>query len=40
MNKQIEKKNYIVAIMVVVITLLATAGAIFWFSIYAPLILK
>lgn len=40
MNKQVEKKNIIVAIMVVIVTLLATAGAIFWFYMYLPLILK
>jgi hypothetical protein len=40
MNKQVEKKNLILVIALIIVTLIATAGAVFWFNMYLPLILK
>ena len=40
MNKEIERKNKILAAILVVITMISVLGAIVWFYIYAPLILN
>jgi hypothetical protein len=40
MDKNIEKKNKILAFFLVLIALTSVAGAIIWFNMYAPLILK
>lgn len=39
MDKNIEKKNKILALILAVIALISVAGAIVWFNMYAPLIL-
>jgi hypothetical protein len=39
MNKQLERKNKILAAILVAITLISVLGAIIWFNMYAPLIL-
>jgi len=40
MNKEIERKNKILAAILVIITLISVMGAIIWFNMYAPLILN
>jgi hypothetical protein len=40
MNEEIERRNKILAAILVVITLISAMGAIFWFKMYAPLILN
>jgi hypothetical protein len=40
MDKNIEKKNKILALILAVIALISVAGAIIWFNMYAPLILN
>jgi hypothetical protein len=40
MDKNIEKKNKILAFFLTLIALISVAGAIIWFNMYAPLILK
>ena len=40
MDKNIEKKNKILALILVLIALISVAGAIIWFNMYAPLILN
>jgi hypothetical protein len=40
MNKNVERKNKILAIILVILALISTGGAILWFNIYAPLVLK
>ena len=40
MNKDLERKNKILAIILGVITLISLSGAILWFMIYAPLVLN
>jgi hypothetical protein len=39
-DKKVVRKNKILAAMLAIIALGAVAGAILWFSIYAPIILK
>lgn len=40
MDKNIEKKNKIMALILGLIALLSAAGAVLWFAIYAPIILQ
>lgn len=40
MDKNLEKKNKTLAIILVIIVLISVAGAITWFNMYAPLILN
>lgn len=40
MDKSIEKKNKILALILALIALISVAGAIIWFNMYAPLILN
>jgi hypothetical protein len=40
MDKNIEKKNKILALILALIALISVAGAIIWFNMYAPLILN
>jgi hypothetical protein len=40
MRKDVERKNKILAFIVLIVALIATAGAVYWFSIYAPLVLR
>ena len=40
MNKELERKNKILAAILVVITLISVLGAVVWFNMYAPLILN
>lgn len=39
MDKNIEKKNKILALILALIALISVTGAIIWFNMYAPLIL-
>lgn len=39
-DKNIEKKNKLVALILVIITLISVSGAVIWFNMYAPLILE
>ena len=40
MNKDIERKNKILGIILGIIALASLSGAILWLSIYAPLVLN
>ncbi len=40
MDKKIERKNKILAVILGVIALLSLAGALLWLTIYAPLVLQ
>jgi hypothetical protein len=40
MDKNLERKNKILAFILVIIALISVAGAIIWFNMYAPLILN
>jgi hypothetical protein len=39
-DKKVERKNRILGLILFIIALTATIGAVVWFSIYAPLIIK
>ncbi len=39
-NKETERKNKIVAAIMAVIAIISALGAVYWFTIYAPLLLK
>jgi hypothetical protein len=40
MDKNIARKNKILAAILLLLALISVAGAVTWFSIYAPLVLK
>ena len=40
MDKNLERKNKVLAFFLVIIALISVAGAIIWFNMYAPLILN
>jgi len=40
MDKNIDKKNKILALILALIALISVAGAIIWFNMYAPMILN
>ena len=40
MNKELERKNKILAAILAVIVVISVTGAIIWFNMYAPLILN
>jgi hypothetical protein len=39
-DKKVERKNRILGLILFIIALASTIGAVVWFSIYAPLIIK
>lgn len=39
-DKKVERKNKILGIVLFIIALISTVGALVWFSIYAPLIIN
>lgn len=40
MSKNVERKNKILMVILLVIALISVGGAVLWFSIYAPLVFK
>ncbi len=40
MDKNIERKNKILLVILLLITMVSVAGAVMWFNMYLPLILK
>jgi len=40
LDKQTERKNKIIALILVVLTIMSVTGAIIWFNIYAPQVLQ
>lgn len=40
MDKKVARRNKILAAILAIITLASVAGAVLWFSIYAPIILN
>jgi hypothetical protein len=39
-NKQLARKNKILAFILTILALISAAGAVIWFNIYAPLVLN
>jgi len=39
-NKEVQRKNKIVAIILVIIAIISTIGSVLWLKMYAPLILQ
>ena len=39
-NKQLDKKNKILALILTVLALISVTGAVIWFNMYAPLVLN